>query len=197
MSGDLHPRETVVGQTLSPAFAQRASAGGVSLKCSQKTNSPHANARRLNASHHPNPALYTTTRDSLAYRTRRLAPAYFRQHNTSVYNQRRDRVYIGGGGIRVLRFFGNPGVCNPSIDWYGSGHWIASLIPDASLVSSKSGHCMRKFGHQWKYCKFRNYAIMQSRKLTGFNQDSADVINDSTDYKSAYSADSAIQCRSR
>jgi hypothetical protein len=25
-----------------------------------------------------------------------------------------------------------------------------------------------KFGHQWNYGKFRNYAIMQSRKFTGF-----------------------------
>jgi len=31
-----------------------------------------------------------------------------------------------------------------------------------------------KFGHQWKYGKFRNYAIMQSRKFTGFR----DVINE-------------------
>ena len=28
---------------------------------------------------------------------------------------------------------------------YGSGHWIASLIPDPDLASSKSGHYMRKF----------------------------------------------------
>eukprot|EP00964_Phaeocystis_antarctica_P028994 scaffold16334_cov97-Phaeocystis_antarctica.AAC.1 len=51
-----------------------------------------------------------------------------------------------------------------------------------------------KFGHQWKYGKFRNYAIMQSRKFTGFrrfHQASADVINDFTDYTSADSADSA------
>ena len=61
------------------------------LSVRKKTNSPHANARRLNASHHPNPALYTTTRDSLAYRTRRSAPAYFRQHTARLYNQRRDR----------------------------------------------------------------------------------------------------------
>ena len=33
-------------------------------------------------------------------------------------------------------------VCSPK---YGSGHWIASLIPDPDLASSKTGHCMRKF----------------------------------------------------
>ena len=51
---------------------------------------------------------------------------------------------------------------------------IASLIPDASLASLipiqiGTLHAqVCKFGHQWKYAKFRNYAIMQSRKFTGF-----------------------------
>ena len=53
---------------------------------------------------------------------------------------------------------------------------IASLIPDASLASLipiRIGtlHAqVCKFGHQWKYGKFRNYAIMQSRKFTGFRR---------------------------
>ena len=42
------PRKRRGTQTLSPAFAQRASAGGVSLKCSQKNKlSPRANTRQL------------------------------------------------------------------------------------------------------------------------------------------------------
>ena len=45
---------------------QRALVGGVSLDHSQN-RSRHANARRLNASHHPTLALYYTIRDSLAY----------------------------------------------------------------------------------------------------------------------------------
>ena len=40
MSGGFHPpRETVVSKTLSPAFAQRASAGGASLHVFAKPNS--------------------------------------------------------------------------------------------------------------------------------------------------------------
>ena len=47
------------------------------------------------------------------------------------------------------------------------------MIPDASLIPIRIGtlHAhVCKFGHQWKYGKFRNYAIMQSRKFTGFRR---------------------------
>ena len=42
---------------------------------------------------------------------------------------------------------------------------LASLIP--IQIGTLHAHVC-KFGHQWKYAKFRNYAIMQSRKFTGF-----------------------------
>jgi hypothetical protein len=50
------------------------------------------------------------------------------------------------------------------------------LIPDASLASLipiqiGTLHAqVCKFAHQWKYDKFCNYAIIQSRKFTGFRQ---------------------------
>jgi len=53
---------------------------------------------------------------------------------------------------------------------------IASLIPDASLASLipiqiGTLHAqVCKFGHQWKCSKFRNYAIIQSHKFTGFRR---------------------------
>ena len=83
MSGGFHP-------PAKPSWVRRTAAGSPSgrspaashFMCSLN-QTRHANARRLNASHHPTPALYYTTRDSLAYRTRRSAPAYFRQHSTS------------------------------------------------------------------------------------------------------------------
>ena len=57
---------TVLRQTRRAGERLATLAGGVSLEV-HKTERRHANARRLNASHHPTPALYYTTRDSLAY----------------------------------------------------------------------------------------------------------------------------------
>ena len=54
---------------------------------------------------------------------------------------------------------------------YGSGHWDCKFDPGCKFdpnpdLTLHAQVC--KFGHQWKYGKFRNYAIMQSRKFTGF-----------------------------
>ena len=83
-------------------------------------------------------------------------------------------LYIRWEGVACTsknRFLGSAAGCKFSTD---RDTGIASLIPDASFVSlipiqigTLHAHVC-KFGHQWKYAKFRNYANMQSRKFTGF-----------------------------
>ena len=66
MFAGLHPPSYVCNRRETDASRRRRAstlAGGVSLEV-HKTERRHANARRLNASHHPTPALYYTTRDS-------------------------------------------------------------------------------------------------------------------------------------
>jgi hypothetical protein len=86
--------------------------------------------------------------------------------------------WVGVAGTSKIDIFGSAAGCKFSTD---RDTWIASLIPDASLASLipiqiGTLHAqVYKFGHQWKFGKFCNYARSRNHASS---LDSVDVINE-------------------